>query len=454
MRSHLNLMLALLTLSAATYFLNSCNKNVAESNTGTTDSIHIKLVSGDNQSAIIGHELPEQLYFKVSRNTLPYFGGYLVAKTIDCDGLVRADTNYIFPVSNPAPGFEMIMNISWKLNATIGQQSLTAVLLDSAMIPMDSVKIMATGLAPGPGWHATGCIDDRSFPRAFLELSNGKLFTALNGKSPLYYSTSKGVQWNRLSTFPSTEIIKALFALSDREIILSTEDNGIFYSPDEGETWQQRNNGLPVPGFKGGLTRAKGNNFFAYTGVGDVYLTHDAGVNWSKVQNGLEYYSAFTNTQVLKDGTVIALIGGKLVESKDEGLNWSPVWTISGTSNLSFVFVDESDHVYVGNNGSPGMSQGIYVSKDKMQTWNKVYESTAPPGFVPQLSQMSKRNGVYYFYSSSKNILMSTTNFITYTQVPNPAPDNNGEFSSYYLVTKDNYIIASTQSYGLRYRIP
>jgi hypothetical protein len=104
--------------------------------------------------------------------------------------------------------------------------------------------------------------------------------------------------------------------------------------------------------------------------------------------------------------------------------------------------------------GSIAVSDGIYVSKDHAQSWTKVYTVNPNPGFDNTLSAITKQANTYYFYSSSENILMKTTDFAQYNIVTPPVGGNYGREFYQYIVTHENNIILSTQFYGIYYYIP
>ena len=134
--------------------------------------------------------------------------------------------------------------------------------------------------------------------------------------------------------------------------------------------------------------------------------------------------------------------------------SWSKVFTLSSTVQLSFLFVDDNDDIYIGIATGIGMSYGVYVSKDNAQTWTKIYTPAPAPGYDFKTSLMTKQNGAYYFYSSSENILVRTTDFLTYTTVNPPVGSNNGRRSWRYIVSNNNGWILATEWYGLYYYKP
>ncbi len=413
----------------------------------------IEVKSGDGQTDSIGNRLKKEVVFKVSKNDSATFTGFVQFEILDCDGL-PIKTEQIIERRIYPEGYELLIPQWWKLNATVRTQTMKAVLLDSLRVPRDSVTVTATGIAPTKGWHTSGCLDDRNSANSFAELPSGRVLAALYNPGPPYYSDDDGVSWHALKTFPGGHKIKKIIATSSNEVFLSTEDQGIHFSPDGGQTWQLRNSGLPLNNYNGAFYYTKSGKLFVSTITG-VYLSHDKGLNWHLAGNGLPFYASFWDASSLANGRIVALSSGTLMTSTDGGENWREVYTLSVTANPSCLFSDENNNVYIGLiNGTAGTGPGLYRSDSTMQSWTKLYTVNPPPGFDQQLSQMSEQNGSYYFYASSKNILITTQNFVNYSTVAPDLPDNNGRFSYRYLVKRNNRIIVSTEFFGMYYNIP
>ena len=411
----------------------------------------ITLLQGDGQTASIGDTLPKQLVFKLAKDGQPNFSGYLLIQTFDCDGqplMVKTPFG-----QSGFSGYDQVLSFRWKLNATIGQQSLKAVLLDSLQVPRDSVTVMANAVQVGQGWHTSGCLPVTSFPVTFSQLPSGRVLAGLYDAGYPYYSNDEGVSWHAMKTFYNQYRIVKIIATAAGEVFLSAVNTGVFYSPDGGQTWQARSTGLPVSNYNGSFFYTKSGKLFVSTNTG-VYLSGDKGLNWHLVSFGIPFYASFWDACSLSDGTIIALSDNTLIYSTDGGENWSTNYSLSSTAGPSCLFADDQDNVYIGIATGIGLGYGLYVSKNKMQAWTKVYTVNPPPGFDNTLSAMTARNGSYYFYASGKNLLVTTKDFTGYTELAPPVPDNNGRISNAYIVTAGNHVILSTQFFGIYYSIP
>ncbi|HLZ89147.1 MAG TPA: hypothetical protein VKQ52_17950, partial [Puia sp.] len=77
------------------------------------------------------------------------------------------------------------------------------------------------------------------------------------------------------------------------------------------------------------------------------------------------------------------------------------------------------------------------------------------PGPDKSVSQLSVKNGRYYFFATQNNILKQTSDFATYTVISPPlsGPGDNAGIIKYF-VTNDNHFILSTGLRGLYYQTP
>jgi photosystem II stability/assembly factor-like uncharacterized protein len=430
-------------------FINGCKKE--STSTSASGGFEIKLEQGDNQSDTIGKTLSKELIFSYTKDGDTLNLGYLRFETYNCDGdvvtkefEVGKDSYFNMPVSYA---------INWQLNATVGTQTFKAILLDALKVSRDSVLVTATGLPNAKGWYVSGCIPWETFTVTFCKLNSGRIFTALHQADYPYYSDDEGVSWHALKTFPGKYNINKMITTSLNELFVGVEYVGMFYSNDGGQSWELRNTGLPVSDFWGDIQYTGSGKLFVLTGKG-IFTSPDKGLNWHEVTFGLSYYTGFSEATSTSDNTIYAIHGNALVRSYDGGESWGGIYSLSSTSYVSCVFVDDNDDVYIGYQNWYINDYGLFVSKDKCKTWAKVYKPQPSPGFDKNIYQMSKYNGIYYFYSTDENILTSTKDFITYTTIAPHVGSNNGRYSFRYIVSNNNHNILGTEYYGILYYVP
>lgn len=435
-------------LFAVVFFI-ACKKDPADRPPAPPPNIYkIELIAGDGQSDTTGNTLKTQLVYKVTLDgdTINSPASVLF-ETYDCENQKHVE-------EYAAGRGQLNIVYTWRLNGIQGGQYLKAVLLDSLGNRKDSVTASATVMAPAHGWYSSGCMPLTTFCVTFCKLPSGRILAGLYREDYPYYSDDEGATWHPLATLPGKYRITKMVSTPQNEIYLTIANTGMFYSDNGGQSWQLRNTGLPpLSGFWGNLQYTKSGILFTLTQNG-IYMSSNKGLSWQQEMNGLNYYAGFSDACSMSDGTILAIHDNELYRSTTGGLNWSEVYTLSSTVGLSFLFVDDNDDIYVGISTGIGMSYGIYVSKDKAQTWTKIYTSSPASGYDQTLSEMTKQNGVYYFYSTSEKILVKTTDFNTFTPSNPPVGSNNGRRSFRYIVSDNNRLILSTEYYGLYYYIP
>jgi hypothetical protein len=412
------------------------------------DIYKLELIAGDGQSDTTGNTLKTQLLYKATKGGKPIGNaGSVLFETYNCDNEKQIEESGAWPGQSNVAYY-------WRLNGIVGKQYLKAVLLDSLRNRRDSVTATATAVAPTRGWYSSGCIPLNTFCVTFCKLPSGRILTALHREDYPYYSDDDGATWHQLATLPRKYSITKMIATPLNEVFLSIANAGMFYSDNGGQSWQLRNTGLPIlAGFWGNLQYTKSGKLFTLTQDG-VYTSGDKGLNWQQAMQGLNYYAGFSDACSLTDGTILTIHDNHLFRSTTGGLSWTEVYSLSSTNGLSFLFVDDDDDIYIGVAAGIGMSYGMYVSKNNAQTWTKIYTAVPAGGYDQTLSEMTKQNGIYYFYSTSEKILTKTTDFNTYTTINPPVGSNNGRRSFRYIVSNNNRWILSTEYYGLYYYIP
>lgn len=168
----------------------------------------------------------------------------------------------------------------------------------------------------------------------------------------------------------------------------------IWKSTDGGETWVQKNKGLPEIEFFGGvaaegisalaISEKNPKTLYAGTITGNIYKTTDGSENWKKVfsVSSDEAYSI----QIIKvsphDNSQIfaGTINGMFYVSRDAGNTWNEVNGLkfikgSASGDIAFDPVDESVIYFAPSYfdvEEEGKGSGLFKSTDKGETWKKI----------------------------------------------------------------------------------
>lgn len=239
----------------------------------------------------------------------------------------------------------------------------------------------------------------------------GKLWTGTTGGGT-YLSVNHGDNWHRASLINSE--VSSLAILSDY-VFAATWTNGVFRSPDNGNTWQDVNSGIPTESIFS-LGVAPNGKVFAGTYAFGLYRSNDSGSTWQHLTNGLPdstsiyrdirsiafdssgnsyvggYNGVFLSTNVgdtwtrqstgLPGGQAVnalavinheivlaGLWNGKLFQSSDSGSHWIQSNPSTNWSYISDISIDGNNNIYVGTG-----YDGVYRSTNSGGSWHQVNE--------------------------------------------------------------------------------
>ena len=138
-------------------------------------------------------------------------------------------------------------------------------------------------------WEASGLADSPIW--AFAEHPNGDLFAG--GPDGLFRSPDNGDTWETFVAGLEGMVIQALAINADGEVVAGTWHEGIFRSPPDAPAFSAQNEGLTV-------TEGSGNSIFALVATldgqlfaghlgGGVFRSIDGGDTWEAVNEGLTH---------------------------------------------------------------------------------------------------------------------------------------------------------------------
>ena len=155
----------------------------------------------------------------------------------------------------------------------------------------------------------------------FASIGNG---SAADSRAGLYRSTNEGVNWERVVNTIVHDILITRFG----EIYVVKWGEGVFHSTDDGNTWQNKNNGLPTTYMVQCLTQ--GTDGTLYAGMQRVYRSTNGGDEWLPLSSS-SFPLSISSLTVPGDGSVLFAtspyssyyIGNcGVMKSTDGGITW------------------------------------------------------------------------------------------------------------------------------------
>jgi len=403
----------------------------------------IQAIGGANQTDSVGGRLLDSVIVKINEpgSKLNKYLVKIFQQTL-CDG---DSTSQQWVVNGHTVSYK------WTLGDTPGIQVLKFQVLDSAQKIVDSIKVTATAAPPAPGWHPAGCLVKKTwFLTTFGKLSTGRIYTGFDGCINPYYSDDNGITWHTLSNFyfgyyPNVEKIQVS---PKDEIYIGSELNGVFYSADNGKTWDNRVLGWPLLTPISDLALTPGGQLF-FTGANRlITISNDKGMSWKTVQQAddtflgsLKYQAQDSNGNIyfceINDGNYLPVI--KVLDPATNAI------TLLGNLPLPYpsaFYIDQKNNWYAGGFNSAANEAELYQSADGGQTWKKVFSQANDGASSIYVDFMSRQSdGSYYFELLGANIyIYKTPDFVTFQNIKASVPGYSGE---YILAANGNFIMNS-----------
>ena len=377
-------------------------------------TLKIVPLRGNNQHDTVGHVAADTVVVQVLRGSAPAPGYEVRFEKGSCLG----EPVGLLPLRTNAKGEA---RYRWRLSGAAGQQSLTVRAIDSAGVERAVVTVGATAVKPTGGWHPAACLPN-GYTTALHQLPSGRVLAGLYYDTHLYYSDDEGLTWQQLATSPGARTIAAITATPQGEIFVATgavnEAAGLYYSADNGQSWQNRTAGINQPWNVQQLSYTRNGKLFVSTYSGGLSMSLDKGQTWQVANGGLSLADRYLDVVEQANGELFVVAhGNTLFKSTNGGLDWFPVritpysvWALFGDSN---------GDLYASVDRCNGY---IYNSVDNGATWQNIYTTpTAPNAGCAMVNAITKAGNTFYFLLNGSGIGY-TTDFsaITYLQRPRP----------------------------------
>jgi photosystem II stability/assembly factor-like uncharacterized protein len=254
------------------------------------------------------------------------------------------------------------------------------------------------------GPFAPSGIPGTSFADIAVNPADGSVLLAatLNG---VYRSADAGMTWT--SVLSGAAAYSVLFDLSGSArayaalgSLYGSSNNGVYLSTDSGNTWQplpgSGNNVLPTKNVgRVHLVQSPSSptklyvsiaNAFGQSGAAGIYVSTDAGTNWTPLTKPASCCFWYTNALAVQPTNSNVLFAGDvdLYQSLDGGSTWNNVRL--GAIHVDqhvLAFSHDGSIMYVGNDG------GAYSTADPAASsvsWNDLNSTIATITFYPGLS--------------------------------------------------------------------
>jgi hypothetical protein len=259
-------------------------------------------------------------------------------------------------------------------------------------------------------------------------ISGGVIFAGTYSKG-IFFSADNGLSWDSSNTGLVTQWGTYInnFVSANTEIFAGT-GSGLFMASNNGNTWT----GLGfdtlsvVVGFGG-------KNLLAGVSQQGIYVSTDNGENWNTAAQPNEKYV----TSFVQCGDVTFAGGAGITSSTDGGFTWQRnldssiiIWNLAAIG----------DTLFAGAPNPP--NQGVYVSTDKGKNW--ISKNNGLPGYR-MIDGIEAVGGSVFVGIDGGGIFLTTNYGNTWTSADSGLPKT----SVWSFVSKNGYLFAGTADSGI-----
>jgi len=224
----------------------------------------------------------------------------------------------------------------------------------------------------GNTWERIELIEKSEFKSNLSNIAfspDGFGFVGDESSNRLFRSLDNGASWS--VSLEQVDVGEILIS-SSGYVFVGEEEQKIYRSSDNGETWERLENGLEeAQSFLALVETPDGDIFGGGFGEEGIYHSTDNGDSW--VLGGLEG-NPIWSLAVNSAGDIFAGTTGGVYYSADNGSSWT-LFNITGGYVFSIV-VSTSDDIFAGTFNFEDEdilpADGVLVSRDNGDTWNRM----------------------------------------------------------------------------------
>ncbi|WP_290522481.1 YCF48-related protein [Alcanivorax sp.] len=201
------------------------------------------------------------------------------------------------------------------------------------------------------GGGSAGPVDTSGAPLLDVHCESRDRAVAVGGYGYYLETTDGGANWSKnlegLNNGDGWHLYDMTAAANTSTRYLVGEKGAMFRSMDQGASWERVKS--PYSGTFFGAITLSDAKALAYGLQGNIWLTGNRGVSWSKVPSGLS--RGVNDGAVLEDGTVVLVTNaGGILTSHDQGKNFSLRY-LPGRESISAVLPLEGGGILVAGQG-------------------------------------------------------------------------------------------------------
>jgi photosystem II stability/assembly factor-like uncharacterized protein len=253
--------------------------------------------------------------------------------------------------------------------------------------------------------------------------SIGSEIFALTQYFGVYHSTNNGSSWSPVNNGLGDQQFYGSIISDGSNLFV----NGFHISSNHGANWTTAANGLPNL-FDISTAAVSGNNLYAGTGGGVVYITTNNGGNWTPVNNNMTGapYGSIVSLSASGNNLFVGTSTGGILVSKDNGATLTSVSSIGGGTKS--VLLSNANKVLISSNYS------LYVTSDTGKTTSLLYTF---PSVVSSLTTIG--TSIIFVGTETSGIYISVDGGTTWNPANNGLHYPSTQVTSVYAIGTDVY---------------